>query len=348
MTLKSQRERTLSAPARAAILRQTRCPKTLSKAIYEGRPAPPEADQAIAMAALEVRGLRPWIPPNPEAGALLIVRGSPPKGPSVAVVGARASDPYGLAASALAAKESVLLGRSIVSGGAEGCDAAAHRSTMAEGGQTLVVMASGHDRMYPSSHRELFSEVVRSGGGILSPYWPETPPAKFRFIARNKVIVALSELVIVARAACPSGALTTGRMALAMKRPLLAVPGSLRCALSQGPHQLLEEGALPMLGPHSLRRCLGLAGGPYWPSLNVREASPWVSPSSPKALRESMSPSCLRLLKHLQEVGSSSLEDLLAKGQGGLSDLLGDLLELRIRGLVEEREDGEVALLRPS
>ncbi|MDP6944725.1 MAG: DNA-processing protein DprA, partial [Myxococcota bacterium] len=116
----------LSAMARATILARTRRPAEVLRAVERGDPPAPETDQAVAENALRVRGLYPWIPTDPAAGPLLIVRGAVADTPGVAIVGARASDPYGLAVADAAAREAVDVGRSVVSGGAEGCDAAAH------------------------------------------------------------------------------------------------------------------------------------------------------------------------------------------------------------------------------
>ncbi len=344
MTKEARAPVLLSPSARAAILAQTRCPKTLSRAVDEAWPAPPEEDQAIAMAALEVRGLRPWIPPGRQSGALLLVKGALPTEGAVAVVGARASDPYGLACSERAAEACVQLGQAVISGGADGCDAAAHRATLALGGQTFAVFGSGHDRIYPQHHKALFDDILASGGGTLSPFWPETPPARYRFIMRNRVIAGLSEVVIVARATERSGALNTGRVALKMGRHVLAVPGSVRSALSRGVHQLLAEGARPMLGLHSLRACFGMKGGTLWPAKHVRDGSPWGRKEEAGDELSQLSERCKGLIVTLKARGLVSFDELLTCQGGDVSDLLADLLELRIGGFIEDTDEGLVRL----
>ena len=154
------RHSSAEARARAALLAHLRCPRALARAISEGHAPLPETDQAIANDALAVRGLRAWVPPDPRAGALLIVRGRPPERPGVALVGARASDPYGIAISRRAALDAVEAGRSVISGGAEGCDSAAHQAAIEAKWHTFVVLGGGHDRPYPAHNRALFDRIV--------------------------------------------------------------------------------------------------------------------------------------------------------------------------------------------
>ncbi|PKN55779.1 MAG: DNA-protecting protein DprA [Deltaproteobacteria bacterium HGW-Deltaproteobacteria-14] len=225
--------------------------------------------------ALRERELWPWVPP-PEAGPLLLVAGAEP-GPGVAVVGSRATDPYGVAVARQVASDAVRLGRWVVSGGAEGCDAAAHEAALEAGGRTVVVLGGGHDRPYPAAHRGLFRRVVEGGGALVSAYWPTTPVARHRFVARNHVIAGLSEVVVVARARVRSGALVTARAARAVGRPVLAVPGDVGEGLSGGPHALLDAGAQALTSSRGLARALGVAalGLESWPVRHHGAGAPW-------------------------------------------------------------------------
>ena len=336
--------RHVDARARAALLQRLRCPRALRRYLHQGNPAPPEADQAIAHDALAIRGLTPWIPDDPLAGPVLIVAGTPPERAGVAVVGARASDPYGIAVAERAAHDVVDLGRSLISGGAEGCDAAAHKAALEAGGHTLVVLGSGHDRIYPAHHRKLFARVIASGGGVASPYWPDTPPAKYRFLQRNTVIIGLSAAVIVARAAAKSGALRTGTEALSIGRPVLAVPGSVGLGLSEGAHLLLAVGAKPMSGSDSLRAALSEAGGTRWPISHVSAQRPWRNAPKGPHSDGPLPAEVATLLAHLRSVGSTTVQALLETSNLGFSAMADALLELQIRGLITHSEQGEVHL----
>jgi DNA processing protein len=225
-----------------------------------------------------LKNVRNWRPPWDRAAPTLWLLGDPPARLGIAVVGARASDPYGLEVAARSAHSAVTLGYPVVSGGAEGCDRAAHEATLAAGGQTIVVLAGGLDRPYPAAHRDLFGRIVESGGALVTAYPPGTPPRPHRFLERNHLIASLCVAVVVARARSRSGALTTARAARDLGRPVLAVPGPVGRALSSGGHALLESGALPMTGGRSLSRALHAQGGDDWPITNHGVESPFERP----------------------------------------------------------------------
>ena len=168
--------------------------------------------------ALRSRSLVVLADASPHVPSMLLVKGHFSARPAVAIVGSRAADDYGLSMARKIAEDAVSLGCQVISGGAEGCDAAAHERTLELGGVTTVVVASGHDHTYPIAHEDLFERVVDSGGAIVSAYWPTTPPRRHQFLQRNRVIAGLSEVVVVARAAARSGAMST---ATAAHRPYL-------------------------------------------------------------------------------------------------------------------------------
>lgn len=218
---------------------------------------------------------RRWCPPWDWDASPLWIVGRPLTKLGVAIVGARASDPYGLQVAAHSARAAVTLGYTVVSGGAEGCDRAAHEAALDAGGQTLVVLAGGLDQLYPAAHRGLFDEIVARGGALVTAYGPGTPPRPHRFLERNRVVAALCAAVVVARARGRSGSLTTARAARDLGRPVLAVPGPVGASLSAGAHRLLESGARPMLGLRSLGRALDAHGGQDWPITNVAVGAPF-------------------------------------------------------------------------
>lgn len=160
---------------------------------------------------------------------------------AVAVVGARASTAYGRQ---LARELGVGLtdrGVTVVSGGAFGIDATAHQATVSQGGRAIAVMAGGLDRLYPADNRELLEQVIECGA-VVSEAPPGTSPMRQRFLARNRLIAALSEATVVVEAAWRSGALSTARHAAELLRPVGVVPGPVTSAASAGCHRLLREG----------------------------------------------------------------------------------------------------------
>ncbi|HMF43516.1 MAG TPA: DNA-processing protein DprA, partial [Polyangia bacterium] len=143
----------------------------------------------------------------------------------LAIVGARAASTAMCRLASELAASAARRGFTIVSGGALGIDAAAHRGALDAGGVTFAVLGCGVDVVYPDRHAALFAEVA-AAGGLLSEYEPGTQPRHGQFPARNRIIAALAETVLVVEAGFASGALITARAAAKLGRKLLAVPGS--------------------------------------------------------------------------------------------------------------------------
>jgi DNA processing protein len=145
--------------------------------------------------------------------------------PLLAIVGARAASRAGCRRTQELAAMVSARGHTIVSGGALGIDAAAHRGALEAGAPTFAVLGCGVDVVYPDRHAALFSEIATTGG-LLSEFAPGTPPRGKQFPSRNRIVAALAKAVLVVEAQARSGALVTARLAMAMGRPLFAVPGS--------------------------------------------------------------------------------------------------------------------------
>ena len=143
----------------------------------------------------------------------------------LAIVGARAASRAGCRRTHELAAMASRRGHMIVSGGALGIDAAAHRGALDAGAPTFAVLGCGVDVVYPDRHAALFAEIAATGG-LLSEFPPGTPPRGRQFPSRNRIVAALAQAVLVVEAQAASGALVTARLAVEMGRPLLAVPGS--------------------------------------------------------------------------------------------------------------------------
>lgn len=182
-------------------------------------------------------------------------------GRSAALVGSRASTPYGEDTASTLAAAFAAGGGTVVSGGAYGIDAAAHRGALAAtGGATLAVLAGGLDRLYPRGNTGLL-ERVRDRHLLVSEAPPGTAPTRWRFLARNRLIAALSQMTVVVEASWRSGALSTARLADQLSRPVGAVPGPVSSAASAGCHRLIRErGAVLITEPGDLLDLL--PGGP--------------------------------------------------------------------------------------
>lgn len=161
---------------------------------------------------------------------------------SIAVVGSRASTPYGEQVARQWCSTFAERGASVVSGGAFGIDAAAHRATLACEGMTVCVLAGGVDVAYPPAHEGLISRIADEGLVVSESPLGESP-RRHRFLSRNRLIAALTGATVIVEAAVRSGTSITAKHALELNRPLFAVPGPVTSPASAGCHDLIASGA---------------------------------------------------------------------------------------------------------
>jgi DNA processing protein len=171
--------------------------------------------------------------------------------PALAIVGARKATPYGLSCARHFAALAADKGLMVVSGGAIGCDQAAHRGALHAEGRTVVVLGCGADVVYPRKAAGLFAEVLAAGGAIVSEAPWGSPPSRFGFRRRNRIIAALGMATLIVEAGLPSGTFSTADATLALGREVLVVPGSIRSRESEGSNRLLLQGALPVVNDES-------------------------------------------------------------------------------------------------
>ncbi|WIB76216.1 DNA-processing protein DprA [Curtobacterium sp. MCPF17_002] len=161
--------------------------------------------------------------------------------PALAVVGSRANTVAGAEAAAEITSIAADAGCAIVSGAAYGIDAVAHRVAIAAGAPTVAVLAGGIDQLYPAGNVELLRNVQRQGA-LLAESPPGTRPTRWRFLARNRLIAALSDATVVVEAGARSGALNTAHHAGQLGRAVFAVPGAFSSSASVGCHRLVVQG----------------------------------------------------------------------------------------------------------
>ena len=165
---------------------------------------------------------------------------------AVSVVGARAATSYGEHVAGDFGYGLASHGLTVVSGAAYGIDGAAHRGALAAEGTTVAVLGCGIDIGYPSGHSSLLDRIAEHGL-VLSEYAPGTPPARHRFLVRNRLIAAATAGTVLIEAGVRSGARTTVTLAAALGRAVMAVPGPITSAMSVGCHELLRLGtAVPV------------------------------------------------------------------------------------------------------
>jgi DNA processing protein len=161
---------------------------------------------------------------------------------SISIVGTRNPSPYGVRVASEMAANFVDREWVVVSGGAYGIDTAAHKGALIAEGETIAVLASGLDILYPAGNAKLFAEIAESGL-LISEYMPGMKALPHRFLNRNRLIAALSKGTMVVEAAFRSGSLRTARDAHELNRIVMAIPGPITSPLSEGAHRLIGEGS---------------------------------------------------------------------------------------------------------
>lgn len=177
--------------------------------------------------------------------------------PMVGIVGTRGASSYGLAAAQKFAQELAACGAVIVSGGAIGIDTAAHKGALAAKGRTVAVLPTGVDIAYPSSNRQLYSEI-RQSGCLVSQFPCGTGSFKSNFLSRNSTIAALCDALLVVEAPYGSGALTTAREAADLNRDVYVVPANITNPGFNGSHGLIRDGATLVTHPQHIIEEMGL------------------------------------------------------------------------------------------
>jgi DNA processing protein len=162
--------------------------------------------------------------------------------PGLAIVGSRNATRQGEQNAAAFAAHLGRAGLCIVSGLAGGVDAAAHRGALDAGADTIALLGTGVDILYPARNRSLGERIARAGL-LLSEYPLGAPPLAHHFPRRNRLIAALSRGVLVVEAALHSGSLITARLAADLGREVFAIPGSIHSPLARGCHRLIRDGA---------------------------------------------------------------------------------------------------------
>lgn len=192
--------------------------------------------------------------------------------PRIAVVGSRKITPYGRLVTMQLVAALARRGVVIISGLAFGVDSIAHQACLESGGITLAILPASLEKIYPSSHLNLAKQILNSGGSLLSEYEGMDTPMKHQFIARNRLIAALSDAVLITEAAEKSGSLHTASFALELGKPVLAVPGNITSPMSAGTNNLIKAGAVPI---HSAQDILNAL---RWQFPESVKSSPMASP----------------------------------------------------------------------
>ncbi len=295
--------------------------------------------------------------PDTDGPVLLATAGAPPADrPTVAVVGSRRASSYGRGVTSWLAEAAGHAGAHVVSGGAIGIDAAAHRAALATVGGTSVVLGCGHNVDYPRGHARaggLFEDIRAQGGGVLSEQFPDVAPRAGVVRARNRIVAGLADVVVVVEGGDRSGALLTATAALERGRTVLAVPGDVRASGSVAPNRLLGEGAHPCTGPEDLLDAMASAS-PSPPSipattarLDARASSQQLDAGDAAAI-VTVLPRAVHAVLAAAWPRAVPVDVLLERAGVGAGAVLAALTRAQIAGEISEGPEGVVLQRRPA
>lgn len=243
--------------------------------------------------------------------------------PKVAVVGTRRATTYGKAAAQKFAESLAAAGITVVSGGAFGIDTAAHKGALEGRGKTVAVLGTGVETAYPSTNKALYEEIRATGGCLISQFPVGQPSYPANFLARNQIIAALCDALLVIEAPLKSGSLSTATAATDLNKPIFVVPGNIVLENYKGSHQLIREGATLVDHPDQILEALSLE----------------MSLSRVPAPAPDLTPIQSDILGALTEIPQTP-ESILSIVKIGPSDLLAELTLLELEGLILKESSG--------
>lgn len=240
---------------------------------------------------------------------------------NIAIVGSRNPTSYGRTVTERISSDLAQRGFTVVSGMARGIDAAAHIGALTAGGNTIAVLGSGLDTIYPAENKRLFYRIAESGA-VISEFPFLTRPEAHNFPIRNRIISGLALGTVIVEATHKSGSLITARLAAEQGREVFAVPGSITSFKSMGTHRLIKQGAKLVEHMEDIVEELNLAQ-PI-PSMGTKEkpAIP-LTPEEKKILNE-LSPYPIHIDKLVRHLSLSPAQ------------VSGLLLQLELKGLVTQ------------
>lgn len=252
--------------------------------------------------------------------------------PQIAIVGSRYCSHYGGHWAKFFAQQLALAGFAITSGMALGIDGHCHRACLDVGGQTIAVLGSGLNHLYPKSHRSLAQQIIAQQGVVVSEFLPNTPPKVENFPRRNRIISGLSIATLVIEASEKSGSLITARYALEQNRELFALPGNIQSEFSRGCHKLIKQGAMLVESAQDILENIGFS--PFYSSshsenmLTKKDIPPTTAPAVKPQYPD---------LYHKIGIQKLNIDDLLDLTKLEIGELLAQLIVLESQGLISQQ-----------
>lgn len=241
--------------------------------------------------------------------------------PKVAVVGSRLATPYGKVVTTKLTDELARAGVVIISGLAYGIDITAHRAALNANGITVAILGAGLDQIYPAAHLQVAEDITRKGT-LITEYPAGSPGFRSNFIARNRLVSGLADVLLITEAALKSGSLHTARFALEQGKTVMAVPGNITSPSSEGCNNLIKSGAVPVTSVDDVFFALG------------------ISPASQRAKQDFQGSETEQTVYQLIRQGIGDQDDLAAASRLSGSQLASALTMLEISGYIRPAGGG--------
>ena len=218
----------------------------------------------------------------------------------------------------------------VVSGLAQGVDAAAHRGALSVAGATVAVLGHGMDYTYPQAHTSLRHDIIGNGGCVISEFLPHQSAKPYFFPRRNRIVSGLSHGVCIIEAGLRSGTMVTAQHAIAQNRDVFAVPGNVMDEQNWGCHQLIQQGAMLLNHADDVFS--------YYPDIeNLRQSPNNINKQNIKTLTQNLANPRL-----LDSVGHdvTSVDDIVCRTQLPIAEVLSQLSTLELSGYVQQTAGG--------
>ncbi|MFC0308645.1 DNA-processing protein DprA [Gallibacterium trehalosifermentans] len=264
--------------------------------------------------------------------------------PQIAIVGSRYCSSYGEYCAETISSGLSQAGITITSGLALGIDGFCHQAAVNQQGQTIAVLGCGLNTIYPSRHKKLAQQIIAQGGALISEHMPEIPPIAGNFPRRNRIISGLSFGTVVIEASIKSGSLITARYALEQNREVFAVPGALTNPLTEGCHQLIKQGAWLVEHAKDILDIISPQINAIQPFNHTDPLSslPQYSFQQKTTIKPDIPPQYQTLYQQLDHSLVKSVDELATTLQLSVEQLLMDILELEMLGVIQSTQGGYI------
>ena len=241
-----------------------------------------------------------------------------------AIVGTRKPTSYGIQVARKFAYELAEAGFIIVSGMALGIDTIAHQAALSAGGKTIAVLGCGVNIIYPATNRNLYENIIKTGGAILSEFPPDQTVLKGLFISRNRIISGLTRGVLIAEGLKDSGALITARFAGEQGKEVFAPPAPITSSMSQAPNFLLKQGAKLVTGIEDI----------------LEEFEMQITPKKKEDIRKDLN-EAEKLIFDILAHNPRTIDDLSVSLGKAVTDILNTISVMEIGGVVEKNQENK-------